>query len=177
MKRLPGSGRYWLIGPTLVLALLAGCTQPQKSGTAKSPTAQAERKAPAPQPGSPAAVKPAHKAQAEQAAPAQQAKPADKKAASAKPSASAAEPLPGPEAAAPAAGVADATKKEGCCPSDSKKEVVDLTPPPADQPQPKLVCKQTKIVSDPVWQGKEGAFTFTISNEGEAPLAIRVKPT
>lgn len=162
MTRRPRSGFIWLTGAALVIALIAGCTQPQKSGTAKSPTAQAQQKAPAPQPGAPATAKPA--------------KPADKKATSAKPSASAADP---------SAGVADATKKEGCCPGDAKEAdaktpgatAIDLNPPPPDQPQPKLVCKQTKIVNEPVWQGKEGVFTFTISNEGKAPLAIRVKPT
>jgi hypothetical protein len=37
----------WLIGPSLVLALLAGCTQTQKSGPAQSPTPEPAKSAPA----------------------------------------------------------------------------------------------------------------------------------
>jgi len=175
MKRLCRSGLYCLTGAALVLALLAGCTQPQKSGAAKAPTAQTAQNAPAPQPAAPAAVRPASKTQPGPASPAQTLNPTEKKAAPVKPSASKAQPRPGPEVASPSADTADPTKKAGCCPSDGK--TVDLTPPPADQPQPKLVCKQTKIVADPIWQGKEGTFKFAISNEGQAPLAIRIKPT
>jgi hypothetical protein len=53
---------------------------------------------------------------------------------------------------------------------------IDLTPPPVDQPQPKLVCQQKKVAAENVWQGKTAEFAFTIANEGEAPLAIRIKP-
>jgi hypothetical protein len=52
---------------------------------------------------------------------------------------------------------------------------VDLTPPPEDQPQPKFAVKEKKITSDGVWQGKAAEFKFAISNEGQAPLAIRLK--
>jgi hypothetical protein len=200
MRRLPRSGLYWLAGAALVAALVAGCTQPQKTGTAKAPTAQTARKAPAQQPGAPATAKPINKAQPGPAGPAQQLRPVgNKKMTAANPSAGPAELRPTGHAAAPSAGTADAAKKEGCGAAEAKApgqapepgplavnapnahtpgaNTVDLTPPPPDQPQPKLVCKQTKMVGDPVWQGKNAVFTFTISNEGEGPLAIHIKPT
>jgi hypothetical protein len=166
MKPLPRRGVCLSIAVALVAALLAGCAQPPKSGPAK-PSASAANSHAGPQP----------------------ATPANPLASPAKPSVSAADRDAEPQPATPTGATADATKKAGCCAGDAKQtaaaskaggakgETVDLTPPPGDQPQPKLVCKQTKIVNEPVWQGKEGVFKFAISNEGEAPLAIRVKPT
>jgi hypothetical protein len=179
MKRVPRSGLYWLTGPAIAIALLAGCTQPPKTGAAKSPSPQPSAKAPSVRPQAAAPEKPspavAHRP-ASVAPVSEKAKLVAKKRGPAAQSADpGGKPDVGPKAAAPAAGTADATKKAGCCAAGAK--AVDLTPPPPDQPQPKLVCKQTKIVSEPIWQGKEGVFKFTISNEGEAPLAIRVKPT
>jgi hypothetical protein len=52
---------------------------------------------------------------------------------------------------------------------------VDLTPPPPDKPQPKLECKQRKVVAQDVWKGKSAEFNFTLTNAGEGPLAIRIK--
>ena len=65
-------------------------------------------------------------------------------------------------------------KKAGCGPT-VPSQPVDLTPPPEDQPQPKFAVKEKKITSDGVWQGKAAEFKFAISNEGQAPLAIRLK--
>jgi hypothetical protein len=53
---------------------------------------------------------------------------------------------------------------------------IDLTPLPPDQPQPKFVCNPKKVVAEGVWQGQRAEFKFTIGNEGEAPLAVRIKP-
>jgi uncharacterized membrane protein len=66
-----------------------------------------------------------------------------------------------------------APKKEGC--GATSGPAVDLTPLPEDQPQPKFACKQKKVVAEQAWQGKQVEFTFTVGNEGEAPLAIRLK--
>lgn len=65
-------------------------------------------------------------------------------------------------------------KKAGCGPT-VPSQPVDLTPPPEDQPQPKFAVKEKQITSDGVWQGKAAEFKFAISNEGQAPLAIRLK--
>jgi hypothetical protein len=51
---------------------------------------------------------------------------------------------------------------------------VDLTPPPPDQPQPKLVVRNTKVRGADVWAGKPAVFRFDLANEGQAPLAIRL---
>ena len=64
-------------------------------------------------------------------------------------------------------------KKEGC--GSSGGATVDLTPPAPDQPQPKLECKDKKVVAQDVWQGKSAEFNFTLTNAGEGPLAIRIK--
>ena len=229
-----GTGKlYWLWSPALVLALLAGCTQAQKSGPAKSTTPQASGRppaakpaapapaantgqaAPAPAPekparGAPAAEKPqAEKPKAEpqpvektaEAQPAESAQPpkwpvqegqpmteeqrdalaqmiraaaeegqkrqtaqqppkTDQRAAAAQPSTTT---QPGAEA-----------QKAGCGATGGPP--IDLTPLPPDQPQPKFACPQKKAVVEGVWQGKMAEFSFTIGNEGEAPLAVRIKP-
>ena len=51
---------------------------------------------------------------------------------------------------------------------------VDLTPPPLDQPQPKLVCP-TKLVAPNAWQNRPVEFNLTVNNEGQGVLAIRIK--
>ncbi len=65
-------------------------------------------------------------------------------------------------------------KKEGC--GATGGPAIDLNPPPPDQPQPKFACQQKKVVTEGVWQGKTAEFSFTIGNEGEALLAVRIKP-
>jgi len=67
---------------------------------------------------------------------------------------------------------APAKTGKGCGSAGGK---LDLTPLPPDQPQPKLVCKEPKVVGDPVWQGEKATFAFKIDNEGEGPLNVQVK--
>jgi translation initiation factor IF-2 len=67
-----------------------------------------------------------------------------------------------------------AAKHEGGC-GGSSSQPVDLTPPPPDQPQPKFACKETKVTAEPVWKGQTAEFAFEIGNEGQVPLAIRLK--
>ncbi len=69
---------------------------------------------------------------------------------------------------------AAAKNDKGCGPTETGA-VVNLTPPPLDAPQPKYVCKEPKLVSEGVWQGETAEFTFQIANEGEGPLAIRLR--
>jgi hypothetical protein len=63
--------------------------------------------------------------------------------------------------------------KPGC--GATSDNPVDLTPPPPDQPQPKLVVKEAKVKADSVWAGKQATFKFDLTNEGEGPLAIRLR--
>jgi hypothetical protein len=51
---------------------------------------------------------------------------------------------------------------------------VDLTPPPADGPQPKFKSNGLKFEAD-AWVSKQAVFSVEVSNDGEAPLAIRLK--
>lgn len=86
---------------------------------------------------------------------------------------------PAPGAATPANTTAAqkpaaAKNDKGCGPTETGA-VVNLTPPPLDAPQPKYVCKEPKLVSEGVWQGETAEFTFKIANEGEGPLAIRLR--
>jgi len=176
--RLWIGGLHGLWGPVLVLAVLAGCAQPKKTS--------------APQPAKPQATESVTPAKPAPAAPG----PAPDKLAPCESAAKKANAAKAPAAAQPAA--APAKKESHGAPESPAKEATpqpadqpagapqgqkqvapapELTPPPADQPQPKAVCKQTKVVAAPVWQGKTAEFTFTLSNEGQAPLAIRVKPT
>jgi hypothetical protein len=175
--------RLW--GPAILLALLAGCAQPQKSDAARPGSPQAAKKAPSDQTPTPAVApgRPTPSATRRQAAPTPAPdKPApptplDRKSATGKaPDRGVERPAaPAQPAAAAQPGVDELAKKEGCgAPDDQKTE---LTPPPPDQPQPKFVCAQTKVIAEPVWQGKTAEFSFAIRNEGQAPLAIRVKPT
>ena len=54
---------------------------------------------------------------------------------------------------------------------------VGLEPPPPDQPQPKLVVRDPKLVLDQVWAGQKAKFAFVIANEGEGPLRIHLTKT
>lgn len=111
-------------------------------------------------PAQPAAQPAAAKAPQAQAAPA---KAADSTAKPASPAA----------ATVAQAGTAEAPKKEGC--GATTGDPIDLTPPPTDQPQPKFACATRKVVSEGTWGGKSADFTFTIGNDGQAPLAVRLK--
>ena len=71
------------------------------------------------------------------------------------------------------ADAAQAPAKEGC--GATSGEAIDLTPPPVDQPQPKFACAERKAVAEGTWGGKAAEFTFTIGNDGEVPLAVRLK--
>ena len=114
---------------------------------------------------------------------------ADKPASTPKPAAPPARPKPptppspadrGPPQQKPAAdkpagdASADAQKKDGGC-GAAGAQTVDLTPPAEGQPQPKLAVKEKKVTSEGIWQGKAADFTFELTNEGEGPLAIRIK--
>ncbi len=181
----PTGQLHWLWGPAVLLALLAGCAQPQKSDAAKPGTPQAAKKAPSDQAPTPAVApgRPTPSAARSQAAPTpapdKPAPPAllDRKSGTAKaPDREVERPSTAGQPAATALPVVDEpAKKEGCGAPDDQK--AKLTPPPPDQPQPKFVCAQTRVIAEPVWQGKTVEFSFAISNEGQAPLAIRVKPT
>ena len=48
------------------------------------------------------------------------------------------------------------------------------TPNP-DGPQPKYVCKEPKNSIGEIWRGTNAEFVFTIGNEGEGDLQIRLK--
>lgn len=182
--RRPGGRLQWTWVPAALLVIVAGCAQSQKSDAARSTTPQAtEKTQPAPAPAV-ATEKPAVSGAQRPAAPASaRDKPAPlaaRKTDAGKPSAQAVKPSPPPgkPAAATPPEAADPTKKESCStPPNPASLAPELTPPPPDQPQPKMVCKQVKVVGEPVWEGTLGEFTFTVSNEGEAPLAIRIKPT
>lgn len=67
-----------------------------------------------------------------------------------------------------------AKSDKGCGPTETS-HTVDLTPPRLDEPQPKFVCQETKLVSAGVWQGETAEFTFQLANEGEGPLNIRLR--
>jgi hypothetical protein len=208
----PAGRSVWLIGPTLVLALLVGCTHAQKSGPAKSATLQTTAE---PAPIKPAAQPPAKAAAATPAKdlPAK-AEPPARKTVEAVPAAPAPErqwslpqdrpmtdaerdalaamiraaaeegqkhvaaepPKPQPGAkptTQPAAVAPGADKTHGC--GAGGATAIDLNPPPPDKPQPKIECKQKKVVAEDVWQGKPAEFNFTLTNAGEGPLAIRIK--
>ncbi len=125
-----------------------------------------EPAAPAEQPAPPKAPPPAQPTPA--APPAQ---PAQSDAAAAQaPAPGATTPANTTAAQKPAA----AKNDKGCGPTETGA-VVNLTPPPLDAPQPKYVCKEPKLVSEGVWQGETAEFTFQIANEGEGPLAIRLR--
>ena len=52
----------------------------------------------------------------------------------------------------------------------------DTTPTPSpDGPQPVFVCKETKVDVGELWRGANAEFNFTIGNEGEGELHIRLK--
>jgi hypothetical protein len=47
--------------------------------------------------------------------------------------------------------------------------------PVVDGPLPKYVCQQPIIQLDPLWAGAKITATWTIKNEGEGDLQIKVK--
>ena len=181
----------------VALALLVGCAENQQNDPAVSRPAPL-KPAPAPSAPTPAAEKPAQPAAAPVAsgvkptqAPAtpqwpvqegQPMTPADQDALAQMIRAAAEQGMAqqGREVAKPAAGEPPTSQptsqpgKAGCGATGGPP--IDLTPPPLDQPQPKFVCDQKKVVAESVWQGKTAEFAFKIANEGEAPLAIRIKP-
>lgn len=61
-------------------------------------------------------------------------------------------------------------KKSGCGSAGP-----GLSPPPPDQPQPKFVCANEKIVLDAVWKGERAAFVWEVKNEGAGPLEVQVR--
>ncbi len=105
-------------------------------------------------------------AQKENAEKAKQNPAATQPAAASQPSVIAAPGYTPPAPAQPAAG-------QSCCGGTSK---LDLNPPPAGSPQPKLVAT-TKATNDNVWVGQPATFKFEVSNEGEAPLNLFLKPS
>jgi hypothetical protein len=54
-------------------------------------------------------------------------------------------------------------------------ETLDMTPPPADQPQPKLVYDRELYVADPIWRGQRARFVFNVRNEGQGVLNMKMK--
>lgn len=82
------------------------------------------------------------------------------------------EPLKPEPATQPAPG-SQPTAKPGC--GATGEGQVDLTPPAPDQPQPKLVVKEPKVKVDKLWAGQQAVFKFEVANEGEGPLAIRLR--
>jgi cytoskeletal protein RodZ len=74
--------------------------------------------------------------------------------------------------AQPATSGSAAKKSGGCGDKDAKK----ATPKPSPTgPQPRFVCKQSKIEAEPVWQGTDAIFVFEVANEGEGKLDIKIK--
>lgn len=121
---------------------------------------------------------PAEKPTPSQAPPAREPSPTAPPAQPAQSDAAAAQ-APAPGATTPANTTAAqkpaaAKNDKGCGPTETGA-VVNLTPPTLDLPQPKYVCKEPKLVSEGVWQGETAEFTFQIANEGEGPLAIRLR--
>jgi|GEM_PF-7119868 len=79
-------------------------------------------------------------------------------------------PVPGQKGAVKQAG--SAKKDKGC----GSKPGVNAAPTPSQTgPHPKYVCQAPKCVLDPIWRGTDAVFTFTIGNEGEADLQIRLR--
>jgi len=76
---------------------------------------------------------------------------------------------PGHVSSQPAATV---TQKAGCHGSGS---TLNLTPPPEGSPLPKLIADNTKL-SKEIWAGASVTFEFELTNAGEGPLNIYLKP-
>lgn len=58
---------------------------------------------------------------------------------------------------------------------EGERPSLGLTPPPADQPQPRWSCAKDSIEKPAIWNGKAATYTFTAKNEGEGPLNIEIK--
>lgn len=88
-------------------------------------------------------------------------------------------PVPGKDAAKPGAKPETPTQrtaqrgKGGC--GDKNQTNPNLTPPPEDQPQPKLVCEKAEVKDVEVWQGEKAVFKYVLANKGEAPLNVLLK--
>ena len=66
-------------------------------------------------------------------------------------------------------------KGKGGCGSSGKNAKLNLDPPPADQPQPKLFIENETIELEPLWRGQPAVFVFKIRNEGEGVLNFKAK--
>lgn len=66
-------------------------------------------------------------------------------------------------------------KGKAGCGSSGKSAKLNLEPPPADQPQPRLVVENETIELEPLWRGQHAVFTFKIRNEGEGVLNFKAR--
>lgn len=84
-------------------------------------------------------------------------------------------PVPGadPQASSTQVQRGQAVTSPGCGPGEAG--ALDLTPPPPDQPQPRLVCPEPKVTLEPLWANETAVFAFVVRNEGEGPLNIRLR--
>lgn len=176
----------WVCVPALTLALLAGCAETQRSEAVEPSRPQAaDQPAPAGQPRT-EVREPTAPAQPW---PVQEGQPMsdedrERLARMIREAAEAGQQQRQPAAPIPKTDARVTGEKPAATPPRDDKAgcgatggpVIDLTPLPPDQPQPKFVCKEKKVVTEGVWQGQRAEFKFTIGNEGEAPLAVRIKP-
>jgi hypothetical protein len=81
-----------------------------------------------------------------------------------------------PEVGAASGGTQEGDKakagEKGCGSKPGEKAAP--TPNP-EGPQPKYICKETTNNLGEIWRGVTAVFTFTIGNEGEGALQIRLK--
>jgi len=49
-----------------------------------------------------------------------------------------------------------------------------FAPPPADEPQPKLVCDEPNAPSQTIWKGQTLSCSWEIRNEGQATLRVQI---
>lgn len=66
-----------------------------------------------------------------------------------------------------------AQEGEGGC--GSKPGDATAPTPNTEGPQPLFVCKEPKVDIGEIWRGADAEFTFTVANEGEGELHIRLK--
>ena len=94
------------------------------------------------------------------------------------PTPAAAPGIPGADATAPTApqtpAAAEASHKKEGCGGHEGGSGISFTPPPPDQPQPKFKPGSLKVESE-TWIGRQVSFAVEFTNEGEGPLAIRLK--
>jgi hypothetical protein len=68
--------------------------------------------------------------------------------------------------------------EEDLCPSKQKGKGPAVLPQPMDRSAgklPKYRCDKPTVSVAEVWQGEQAKFTFTIANDGNADLSIKVK--